>query len=97
MIYVIDNQSVLDAAIQESGSVMAAFDWALKNGVSITDNLEPGQQLNTPTSGFVNADVAGYFKGKKQMVATGMKKPPNPPGLGTGIGFMQIGLNFKIG
>jgi len=95
MIYIIDNQSVLDLAIQESGSVMAAFEWAVKNGLSITDDLEPGQTVTAADSNFKNTDVTNYFKNKKQLIATGTKRPPVPPGLG--IGYMQIGLNFKIG
>lgn len=95
MIYAIENQSVFDVAVQESGSVLAAFDWALKNGLSITDELEPGQNIIAPDSTFKNSDVANYFKGKKQMIATAIKRPPIPPGLG--IGFMRIGINFKVG
>lgn len=92
---VIDNQSVLDIAIQESGSVLAAFEWSIKNGLSITDELEPGQQLIKVNTGFINTDVVRYFKSKNQMSATGTKRPPVPPGLG--IGYMKIGINFKVG
>jgi capsid protein len=92
---VIENQTVFDIAIQESGSVLTAFDWAVKNGISITDDLDPGQLIAEADSSFKNGEVASYFKGKKQMIATAMKKPPIPPGLG--IGFMKIGINFKVG
>lgn len=91
MIYAIENQSVFDVAVQESGSVLAAFDWALKNGLSLTDDLEPGQQLISPNSDFFNTDVAGYFKGKKQMIATSGVKMTT-----IGIGKMKIGKNFIV-
>lgn len=93
MIYVIENQSVLDVAIQEDGSVMAAFEWALKNGLSITDDLAPGQKLSVPISSFRNADVANYFKGRKQNIATGVATGVNAQP-SAGIGAMRIGNNF---
>lgn len=98
MIYAIENQSLFDVAIQESGSVMAAFDWALKNGNSITDELEPGLQLIPSESDFINTDVARYFKGKRQMIATGFNIGEGNsiiPQLG--IGQMAIRTTFIIG
>jgi hypothetical protein len=98
MIIVIENQSLFDIAIQESGSVLTAFDWAVANGFSITDDLAPGQKLIAPSSSYRNADVANYFKGKNQMVATGVTKDDlekiNPT---LGIGTMAIGRTFTIG
>jgi capsid protein len=96
MINVIENQSLLDIAIQEDGSVMAAFDWALKNGLSITDDLVPGQKLLIPNSVFRNADVANYFKGKKQMVATGFNNTIEDLTPDLGIGTMAIGTTFIV-
>lgn len=97
MIYAIENQSLFDVAIQESGSILVAFDWALKNGLSLTEDLAPGQQLTSPNSDFINADVAGYFKGKKQMIATGFNIGDGQsmiPELG--IGTMVIGSTFIV-
>ena len=97
MIYAIENQSLFDVAIQESGSILVAFDWALKNGLSLTEDLAPGQQLISPNSDFINADVAGYFKGKKQMIATGFNIGDGQsmiPELG--IGTMVIGSTFIV-
>jgi hypothetical protein len=67
---VIDNQSLLDIAIQEDGSVLAAFDWAVANEISVTETLYPGQTLINPNSQFRDADVANYFKSKFQFIAT---------------------------
>ena len=96
MTIVIPNQSFFDVAVQEDGSVLNAFEWAIKNGFSITDDLDPGQNLIAPNSSYKNTEVADYFKGKKQMIATAMKKPPIPPGLGLGIGTMTIGSTFIV-
>jgi capsid protein len=98
MIRVIENQSLFDIAIQESGSVLAAFDLALTNGLSITDDLAPGQKLIASNSEFSNNEVANYFKGKNLMVATGYIIDDGEvilPKLG--IGTMAIGSTFIVG
>lgn len=97
MITVIENQSFLDVAIQEGGSVLTAFELALSNGFSITDELIPGQQLTDTNSEFRNNEVANYFKGKNQMIATtfnGTIEQLIPP---LGIGTMRIGSTFIVG
>lgn len=98
MITVIPEQSLFDVATQEDGSVQATFEWAVKNGFSITDDLAPGQQLLTPNSSFINAEVANYFKGKKQMIATGFNTADGQSIIPTlGIGTMRIGTTFIVG
>jgi capsid protein len=98
MIIAIENQSLLDIAIQEDGSVLATFEWAITNGFSITDDLFPGQNLKPPSSVYRNADVANYFLGKRQLVATGFDANtsflPEKP---RGIGAMIIGIDFIVG
>lgn len=73
MIYIQEHQSILDIAIQEDGSVLSAFEWAIRNGLSVTSSLSAGQEMQPPISNFRNDEVANYFKGKKQDVATGLK------------------------
>ena len=70
MITVLSNQSLLDIAIQEDGNVLAAFEWALANGISITEELVPGQKLIVPNSVNRDNDIAQYFKSKTQNIAT---------------------------
>jgi hypothetical protein len=95
VITAVSNQSLLDIAIQEDGNILAAFEWALANGISITDMVDSGQKLNAPSSRYRNADVANYFKGKSQMVATALNDNELFPTLG--IGGMIIETNFTIG
>lgn len=98
MIKVIENQSIIDVAVQEQGSALTAFEWARNNGHSITDDLFAGQQLNIPTSQFENTDVANYFKGKRQMVACGSRVSVDDlPVKPIGIGAMIIENDFIIG
>lgn len=67
-IRVSDKQSILDVAIQLLGSVEAAFSLALLNGLSITDELYPGQLLILPTA--YNADIANYYADRGIVTAT---------------------------
>lgn len=90
------NQSLLDIAIQESGSVLAAFDWAVANGISITDDLLVGTSMILSTSIFTNDDIANYFKAKNQMVATALTLDQNILVAQTGIGTMTIESTFII-
>lgn len=94
MINVSSNQSLFDIAIQEDGNVLAVFDWALANNISITDMLVSGQQLKAQSSNYRDTDVANYFKGKNQMVATGLNNEDLFPALG--IGSMIIETNFIV-
>lgn len=93
---IIENQSLLDVAIQEHGNAMTAFDWCLQNGLSITDDLVPGQKLTTPISEFRNADVAGYFEGKNQKIATGFNAGILDLLPELGIGTMAIETTFIV-
>lgn len=98
MITVIENQSLLDVAVQIHGSALTAFELAIKNGFSITDDLLPGQQLIAPVSEFDNVDVAEYFKGKNQLIATkfndALLEELKPK---IGIEKMIIGSTFIVG
>lgn len=89
---VYQGQSFLDKVIENTGSIESAFAMALLNGVSLTDDVDIGNQV-IPTA-IINQTVVEKFN-EFSRSATGMKKSPIPPGLG--IGFMRIGVNFKIG
>ncbi|MDI5894404.1 hypothetical protein [Flavobacterium algoritolerans] len=98
MITVIPNQSLFDIAVQEDGSVLVAFDRAFANGLSITAELFPKQKLVATNSSYRNNEVANYFKGKKQMIATGFNIADGQSIIPTlGIGTMRIGTTFIVG
>lgn len=65
---VCNNQSLFDIAIQKCGSIEAAYDIAILNGLSITDELTAGQVLNLPT--VVNSNIADYYESKGIAPAT---------------------------
>jgi hypothetical protein len=76
MITIIENQSLLDVALQENGNALAAFDLAIKNGINITDDLTPGQKLSEVKSELDLVEVFDYFRGKGKLIATAPTELP---------------------
>lgn len=74
VVRVLHNQSLLDIAIQEYGTIEAAFDLALANGLEVTDMLTPGMVLELPISDYEDRDIANYFKSRKIHPATGISE-----------------------
>lgn len=94
---VLHNQSLLDAAIQYNGFVTNVFELALKNGISITDGLIPGQSIEVPVSDLIDTELVDYFSSKKQTIATGFNGSDNEDILPQlGIGKMVIGSTFIV-
>lgn len=67
---VLSSQSIFDLAVQELGSVEAAFELALLNDLSLTDNLTAGQMLEL--SDKQNRAVADYYAANGLKPATGL-------------------------
>jgi hypothetical protein len=88
-------QTWFDIAIQHTGSVMNAYAIATANERGITDDIETGEIILIPEGISISKKELQYLASKKAIPATAMKKPPIPPGLG--IGYMRIGINFKVG
>ena len=70
MITVVNNQSLIDIAIQEDGSALAVIDWSDANNIAVTAQLVAGQKLVRPQSNYRDNEIANYFKGKSKLVAT---------------------------
>lgn len=68
-----EGQSMFDLAIQKLGSCEAAFELALENGLSFTDELTPGTTIQL--IGIKNKAVADYFNGKGIAPATYAESP----------------------
>ena len=62
----LEGQSLFDIAIQSCGSAEAAFEFAVLNGVSLTDDVTI--ELSVPD--VVDADIASYFANKRLQPAT---------------------------
>ena len=63
-----ENQSLLDFAIQTAGDASTAFMLALANDISITDELETGQELIP--AGIMVKDITDYYTNRKLKPAT---------------------------
>lgn len=87
-----DYQTLFDIAVQEMGSVDAAFDLARLNDLSISDALVSGQVIVLPDAP-TDEYVMNEFEAKKLFPATADKGEENVLG---GIGYMGIGIDFKV-
>lgn len=90
---VLDGQSLFDIAIQEYGSVEAAFALAVANDIGVTDELTPNTLLQRTST--VNKRVVDYYKLKGLKPATSSIAIDDEVQL-TGIGYMAIGKNFIV-
>lgn len=71
LIAVIENQSLMDIAVQSDGCVLAVFDYAFANDLSVTDLITPGQKIKQPKSTtFRYDDLANYFKTNSKNITT---------------------------
>ena len=94
---ILNNQSILDIAIQHTGSVENCFAIAVANGLSVSDVLSAGLPAEIPEDVFKNTDVLNYYNAKNIQPATGSttKQDSEIPTL-KGIGYMQIANGFKV-
>lgn len=93
-ITVLHNQSLLDIAIQHTGSVHNAFAIAVYNNIAVSDPLKPGSILKLPEVQ-ENTDILNYYTSKKIKPATAITDVNIIPS-GKGIGWMQITKSFKV-
>ncbi|MBU2526250.1 MAG: hypothetical protein KKC03_06590 [Bacteroidetes bacterium] len=91
----LDRQSLLDIAIKETGSITSIFDFAIINGVGITDDIVPGSAIEIPTIDYGFKGVVDYYKTNRIFPATDIDEA-TLPARDEGIGFWQIGLTFKV-
>lgn len=68
---VLHRQSLLDIAIQETGTVESVMELCLLNDLSITAQLQIGSYLNTEVEAtLTHGDVLKYYKSKQLKPAT---------------------------
>lgn len=87
-------QNMMDLAVQHSGDCTALFAFAMKNGISVTEEIASGMDLIVPE--VINIGVVKYFS-DKTIIPAFEKAKANPIVGGRGIGFMRIGSDFKVG
>jgi hypothetical protein len=89
----LEGQSLLDIAIQESGSIDSVFACSVANNVSISNEIS----VNVPifvNALIVNKEIVDYYKSKRITPATysSMKIEDEL----NGIGYMIVGKNFIV-
>lgn len=96
MITVTSRQSVLDIALQYCGALEAAFDIALSNGISLSDDLTIGQQLVVPEP--IDKTMAWHYNVNGILPATAitMEEINDILNIGDGIGFWGIEIDFIV-
>ncbi|KVV16145.1 hypothetical protein [Flavobacterium sp. TAB 87] len=95
---ILHNQSLLDIAVQSNGTALSVFEIAIKNGISITTEMVPGQNIELFESPIIDREIVDYFAAKEMIVATGfngLQEENIIPQLG--IGSMAIGSTFIVG
>ena len=85
----LQGQSIIDIAIQELGSAEGAFALAVMNGISITDDLTPGQELALPA--VVNKSIASYYQNKGIQPASAYSEKTNEV---TRVFFEELPIEF---
>ncbi len=86
------NQTLLDISIQHTGTVENCFKIAVANGLSVSDEITPGQELKIPSDVKIDKEILNYYKAKELQPATKGKEISQQGG----IGYMQIGSTFKV-
>lgn len=89
-------QTLLDIALQEKGSIEAIEEIAALNGLSITDELTVGMELSLPASAW-NKLIENYCKNNDVSPATALTYENLSDMWKGGIGYMAVGIDFKVG
>lgn len=68
------NQSLLDLALQHTGTIDSVFEFASANSLNITDDVVAGKTLVLPAEAFSNKDILAYYTAKNLQPATAFTK-----------------------
>lgn len=82
-------QTLVDYVVQNAGALDYLFDIASLNGISITEQVQPGTVLKV-----VENDVRVPKMFSTMLID--IISPVRTKGILKGIGYMQIGTNFKV-
>lgn len=97
IVTVLHNQSLLDLALQHTGSIESVFELAGANTLNITDDVVAGKTLVLPAEAFSNKDILGYYTAKNLQPATAFSKEDEQVFERLeGISIWAINLDFVI-
>ena len=96
-ITVLHNQSLLDLALQHTGTIESVFQFAEANSLNITDDIVAGKTLVLPAEAFNNKDILAYYTAKNLQPATAFSKEDEQVFERLeGISIWAINLDFAI-
>lgn len=96
-ITVLHNQSLLDLALQHTGTIESVFELAEANALNITDDVEAGKTLVLPAETFTNKDILAYYTAKNLQPATAFTKEDEQVfERQEGISIWAINLDFIV-
>ncbi len=93
---ILSRQSLLDIALQEGGSVEAALELAIRNGLSVSDELIPGEGIEVAVGDIKQKRVVEYYNVHGIRPATAITSDELEETPCGGIGYMGIGIDFII-
>ena len=99
-ITVLHNQSLLDLALQHTGTIESIFEFAAFNDKSATDDMVAGTPLNVPpfSASARNKDILAYYMAKNIQPATAFTKEDKQVlERLEGISIWAINLDFVVG
>jgi len=99
-ITVLHNQSLLDLALQHTGTIESIFEFAAFNEKSVTDDMVAGTPLNVPpfSASARNKDILAYYMAKNIQPATAFTKEDKQVlERLEGISIWAINLDFVVG
>jgi hypothetical protein len=85
-----DRQNLLDIALQYCGDFASAIEIARLNGLSLTDDIDPGTELALPD--VADTRTVANFKSLGIAPATAIQEGDLP----TGLGYLIIGESFMV-
>ena len=96
-ITVLHNQSLLDLALQHTGTIESVFELAEANALNITDDVVAGNTLVLPAEALINKDILAYYTAKHLQPATAFTKEDEQVfERQEGISIWAINLDFIV-
>ncbi|WP_314918036.1 hypothetical protein [Capnocytophaga gingivalis] len=97
IVTVLHNQSLLDLALQHTGTIESIFEFAEANALNISDDVVAGKTLILPAEAFTNKDILAYYTAKNLQPATAFSKEDEQVFERLeGISIWAINLDFVI-
>ena len=91
------NQSLLDLALQHTGTIESIFELAEANALNITDDVIAGKTLALSDEAFTNKDILAYYISKNLQPATAFSKEDEQVfERQEGISIWAINLDFIV-